>query len=74
MNTSPGYQPTISFEFETIKPNVYRLIVKDGDEVINVLEREDHRGERMAKVGLLPFVYPSQLSFDNKEIDRLLFL
>lgn len=64
----------ITFEFETVKHNVYRLIVKDSNKIVDVLERFDDRGERTAKIGLFSFVHPVRLSLNNDNIDKFLFL
>lgn len=63
-----------SFEFETVKSDVYRIIVKNSDlEITDVFERQDPRDIRIAKIALFAFVSRNRLSFDNKNIDRFLF-
>lgn len=64
----------IDFTFESVKPNIYRLIIKEDGKILDVLERQDPRGEMTAKVGLFSFVHARRLDFNNPNIDRLLFL
>ena len=65
----------INFEFEEIKPNVYRLIIKDSNsKILDIYEREDYRSTRIAKISLFGLIGNKRLSFDNTNIDRFLFL
>ncbi len=64
----------VSFEFEEVKDGIYRLVVRENEKILDVMEREDCRDFRTAKIALFSFVVPRRLDFDNMEIDRLLFL
>ena len=64
----------ITFEFKTIKPDTYQILIRDDGKLVEVMERFDPDGERNAKIGLFSFVQPCRKSFDNADIDRFLFL
>lgn len=64
-----------TFEIQTVKENVYTLIVRNNNgNILNVLERGDCRDVRTVKISLFAYIPTKQLSFDNNEIDRFLFL
>jgi hypothetical protein len=66
---------TLNFEQIEGKDDVYRLIIKDGDKYLLVAERQDPRGEYVARLGLFGLTSRRLLAnFDPKEIDRFLFL
>jgi len=64
----------IDYEIETVKENINRIIVRDGDKIINVAERYDCRDQRTAKIALFGLACTRRLSIDNANVDRFLFL